>query len=200
MKLCYFRTRYRTAYVRHAQWANLSFVCVSLSLVLSGTAHAQIEEYDVKAAFLYKFGLFIKWPDSAFRSADSRVSLCIGGEDPFGETLDKVVAKEQINGRQIVIRRLKIVDPNPPCHILFVGGSEDQSRAEILEMVRGSAVLTVVDTPRHPSEAGIINFVIADQRVRFNIDDEAAAQNGLIISSKLSSLALNVKMRAANGE
>ncbi len=176
-----------------------TFAVASMALALT-TAYAQIDEYAVKAAFLYKFGLFVEWPSSAFASPSSPVNLCIVGEDPFGETLDRVVADEQIKGRSIVVRRLKTVERNPACHILYVGGSEQQSPAEILETVRGSPVLTVADAPHNKSETAIINFVIEDNRVRFNIDDAAAAQNGLAISSKLSSLALNVKLRATNGD
>jgi hypothetical protein len=46
-----------------------------------------------------------------------------------------------------------------------------------------------------PSGTGMINFVIKDNRVRFTVDDEAAAQNGLAISSKLLGVALAVKPR-----
>ena len=176
-----------------------TFAVASMALTLT-TAYAQLDEYAIKAAFLYKFGLFVEWPSAAFSSPTSPVNLCIVGEDPFGETLDRVVADEQINGRSIVVHRLKTVEHNPACHILYVGGSEEQSQAEILETVRGNPVLTVADAPHSTSETAIINFVIEDNRVRFNIDDAAAEQNGLAISSKLSSLALNVKLRASNGE
>ena len=67
-----------------------------------------------------------------------------------------------------------------------------------METVHGSNVLTVSDTGG-AGETGIIDFVIVNNRVRFNIDDEAAAQNGLVISSKLMSLALNVKRRTSQG-
>lgn len=67
----------------------------------------------------------------------------------------------------------------------------------MLEAVQGKNVLTISDESSNPSEAGIIKFVVQDDRVRFEIDNEAAAQNGLVISSKLLSLALNVKQRAS---
>jgi len=171
---------------------------MALALAAINTAHAQVEEYAVKAAFLYKFGLFVEWPNSAFSSPASPVNLCIVGEDPFGKSLVTVVAGAQVNGHNVVIRRLQKVGRNPSCHILYVGGSGEQSRAQIIETVRGSNVLTVSDGRGSGSDSGIINFVIADNRVRFDIDVEAAAQNGLVISSKLLSLALNVKRRDSN--
>lgn len=182
---------------RQANIARVSLALAGITLAL-GTAYAQIEEYAVKAAYLYKFGLFVEWPNSAFATPTSPVNLCIAGEDPFGQTLDRLVADEKIKGRSIVVRRLKTVARNPACHILYAGGSAEQDPAEMLDTVRGSPVLTVTDSSPVLAQNAIINFVIADNRVRFNIDDAAAAQNGLTISSKLSSLALNVKLRASN--
>jgi hypothetical protein len=123
--------------------------------------------------------------------------LCIVGADPFGKSLDAIVTGQQINGREVVIRRLNKVERNPPCHILYAGGSEEQSEVEIIAAVRGSPVLTVSDGLN--SSLSIINFVIADNRVRFNIDEEEAAQNELLISSQLMKLALNVKRRSKEG-
>lgn len=160
-------------------------------------AQEQAQEYALKAALLSKFGLYVEWPGSAFSSAASPINLCIAGEDPFGEALDKVAAGELINNRKVVSRRLKTVGRDSGCHILYIGDSDAQSLEQIIEAVRGGNVLTVTDDDGSGSATGIIEFVIKDNRVRFNIDDEAAAQNGLVISSKLLSLALNVKRRTS---
>jgi hypothetical protein len=173
---------------------------LSTCMLLAPAARAQIDEYAVKAAFLYKFGLFVEWRDSAFPSPSSPVNLCIVGEDPFGKSLDAVVAGAQVKGRNVVIRRLQTVGRNTSCHILYAGGSEEQSKAQIIETVRGSNVLTVSDGEGSELDTAIINFVIADKRVRFDIDDEAAAENKMLISSQLMSLALNVKRRTPKEE
>ena len=180
-----------------AELAALLFCGIALTPGVIATAHAQVQEYALKAAFLYKFGFFVEWPSSAFSSPASPVNLCIAGQDPFGESLDEAVAGERISGRNVVIRRLKTAGRDSGCHILYIGGSDAQSGSQIIEAVRGSSVLTVSDTRGSGSSAGIIDFVISGNRVRFDIDDEAAAQNGLVISSKLMSLALNVKRRTS---
>ncbi|HEY8097093.1 MAG TPA: YfiR family protein [Methylophilaceae bacterium] len=155
-------------------------------------------EYGVKAAFLYKFGSYVEWPAAAFSSATSPFNLClVGGDSQFGSTLDKVVGSNRINGRSVVIRRLKTAEKDSGCHILYIDGSEAQHSAQIIEVVRGSSVLTVGNAGGTGS--AIIDFVIVDNRVRFDIDDEAAAQKGLVISSKLMSLALNVRRRTTQG-
>jgi hypothetical protein len=149
-------------------------------------------EYAVKATYLYKFAAYVDWPSSAFATPGSPLSLCIAGDDPFGASLDSAVRDQRVAGRPLVVRRLKSVARDSDCQILFVGGA-DPLRAQLLAALRGSAVLTVTDRHESGGSAGIIDFVMRDNRVRFDIDEAAATRNGLGISSKLLKLALNLR-------
>lgn len=191
-----------TRFNPHTDRAALALIGMAMIPGIIGPAHAQAQaqESALKAALLSKFGLYVEWPRSAFSSPTSPINLCVAGEDPFGESLDKVVADELINDRKVVSRRLKMVERDSGCHILYIGDSDAQRVEQIIEAVRGGSVLTISDADGSRSGAGIIEFVIKDNRVRFDIDDEAAAQNGLVISSKLLSLALNVKRRSSSKE
>lgn len=177
-----------------AQAAILAALCMALAPGMAVAADAESLEYAVKAAYLYKFGFFVTWPSTAFASPSSAINLCVVGEDPLGATLDATVSGQRVGGHPVVIRRLNTIGRDSGCHILFVGGSDTQRTSQTLVAVRGSGVLTVTDA-QGPGAMGIVNFVIKDNRVRFDIDENAAAQNGLIISSKLLSLALNVKQK-----
>lgn len=168
----------------------LSF-CVALSAPPAGAAEGSSLEYAVKAAYLYKFGLYVDWPPSAFASPDAALNLCIVGTDPFGTTLDEAVRNQVINGRPIVIRRLNTGAPASGCHIMYLGAGDILRTTQNPEPMQSKGVLTVSDK----AGVGIISFVIRDNRVRFDIDEEAAAQSGINISSKLLDLALNVKPR-----
>lgn len=153
-------------------------------------------EHSVKAAFLYKFGSYVEWPSTAFATPSSPLNVCvIGSADSFISTLEKVVSTENINGRNVAVRPVKSAPKDNSCQVLYIDASENSRVAEITESVRGTSVLTV----SNEGASGIIDFVIVNNRVRFNIDDEAAAQNGLVISSKLLSVALKVKKRTSKG-
>lgn len=156
-------------------------------------------EYDVKAAYLSKFGNFIAWPPSAFASTESAVNLCIAGKDPFGSSLETAVAGHRIGDRPIVVRHLAEISGNPGCQILFVGGSDPRSIAQILTKAAGAGVLTVADSASSDDVPSIIRFVIRDDHVRFAIDDDAASRNGIAVSSKLLSLAFSVTPRKPAG-
>jgi hypothetical protein len=153
-------------------------------------------EYAVKATYLYKFAAFVDWPSTAFASPTSPINVCVALYDPFGGLLDQAAAGQRVGERPIVVRRLAAVEPRSGCHILYLGaGAGVEAVAEALVAARGTPVLTVTDGERDPRAAGIVNFVIENNRVRFEIDDRAAAENGLTISSKLLSLAVFVRPR-----
>jgi hypothetical protein len=149
-------------------------------------------EYAVKAAYLCKLGNFVEWPPSTFPSSTSAVNLCVAGMDPFGANLDVVTAGQRIGARPIVVRHLTSVTRDSDCQILFVGGSDPKIIGRILDTVRGGSVLTVTDAPTTGETPGIIRFVIHDDHVRMVIDGRAASLNGIVISSKLLSVALSV--------
>lgn len=180
----------------HRLCARAAIVAIAVgTMALAPGAPADTSlEYAVKAAYLSKFGIFVDWPKTAFDTPQSPVVLCIAGNDPFDGTLDKVVEGQRIGERPLVVRRMKTVTRNSGCDILFAGGSDEQPIEQALAAVNGTGVLTVTDAAGGP-HAGIVDFVVENNRVRFNIDDRAAAQNGITISSHLLSLALSVRPR-----
>jgi hypothetical protein len=145
-------------------------------------------EYAVKATFLYKFASFVEWPAGAFAHESAPFDLCVVGTDPFGgRILEKAVAGQHVGRHPIVLRRLAKAAPSD-CHAMLVSGP---GTADALNAVRGTPTLTVTDAA-FDKTAGIIHFVIVDDRVSFDIDNVAAARNHLVISSKLLALARRV--------
>ena len=170
--------------------------CLCLALSLTGwRAQAQESgvETAVKATYLYKFPPFIEWPAAA---PSAIFTICVIGTDPLGRILDAAVAGQQVKGRPIVVRRVSAVADYAGCQLAYVTGSEAQSVPVILAALRGRPVVTVTDGARDGQSKGMLNFVVVDNRVRFEIDDRAASAAGLAISSKLLSLAVN--FRAGN--
>jgi hypothetical protein len=171
-------------------------VAASLVLLPATAARAQAGlELAVKAAYLLKFPLFVDWPRPAPGAAATPFLLCIIGEDPFGGVLDEAAAGQRVGGRPVVVRRLLVLVRNSGCDMVYATGSPAQPVAAALDAVRGTPVLTVTDSARYGGPSGIVNFVLVNNRVRFEIDDAAAAANGLAVSSKLLSLAVAVRPR-----
>jgi hypothetical protein len=173
-----------------------AWVAACLVLVPASAVRAQGSlELAVKAAYLLKFPLFVEWPRPASSAAATPFLLCVVGEDPFRGLLDEAASGQRVGGRPVVLRRLAWIVRESGCDMAYLTGSPAQSAAAALDAVRGTPVLTVTDAERYGGRTGIVNFIVQNNRVRFEIDDAAAAASGLVISSKLLSLAVAVRPR-----
>jgi hypothetical protein len=170
-------------------------------VVMAGMAHwtpagadAPLE-YAVKAAYLPKFIPFITWPESTFVSPGAPVNICVLGADPFGGKLDQEAGSLRAGERPVAVRHLAEPDPEASCQLLFMGSGTDPAVVEgTLDAMKGKPVVTVTDSGLKAH--GVISFLIDANHVRFDIDDAAAAQSGLVISSKLLGLAHAVRQRS----
>jgi hypothetical protein len=163
-----------------------------LSLLIGHGSAVQAEdrpvsEYSIKAAYLYNLSGFVSWPEPGPQHNDE-FRLCVLGNDPFGEVLDTLSGKP-VHGRSLKVRRLTAAATIDTCHLVYISESEIERYAILLGMIRSRPVLTVSDIDGFALHGGIIRFKLVDNRVRLEINPEAAERAGLKISSKLLSLA-----------
>jgi hypothetical protein len=159
-----------------------------------GRAQEASLEYPIKATFLVRFASYVTWPDNAFIATRSPLRICVIGEDPFGALLDDLTREEQIGGRSIVVLRLPVLERGSGCHVAYVGRIADRRVGDMMAAVRGEPVLFVTDSA-NTAERGAIHFAVAGDRVRFHVDERAAAQNELALSSRLLDVAMSVQRR-----
>ena len=150
------------------------------------------QEYQVKAAFLYKFASFVEWPGDAFSQTGGTFVMAVVGDDPFGSKLEKTVNGKTIGGRKILVRRFKRAGDMKACHILFISRSEAGRIPQILDRLGKSSTLTVSDTGQFLQRGGMINFIIDDKKVKFEVNPDAAERTKLKISSKLLAIAIRI--------
>jgi len=149
-------------------------------------------EYQVKAAFLYNFAKFVEWPDTAFTSNSAPLNICILGNNPFNASLDDIRDKT-VRGRPLSIRMNPDIDKLNQCHILFISASEKNQLSYIIQRLNNASVLTVADMEGFTSAGGMINLVMQDNKVSFDINLKSARLAGLKISSRLLKLANTVR-------
>ena len=149
-----------------------------------GAGGKSTHEYDLKATFLFHFAQFVEWPSETLPDK-APFTIGIFGNDPFGKSLDEIVANETIEGHKLVIRRFQTVSQIDSCQILFIAPSEASRLDQLLSHLNRRSVLTVGDTRDFALRSGIIGFVISDKRLRLVINLAAANAAKLTISSKL---------------
>jgi hypothetical protein len=114
------------------------------------------------------------------------------GDDPFGAALDNALAGENIGGAALVPRRILQGDDTANCRILFISSSEDHRLKGVLEKL-GRGILTVGDMTDFTKRGGMIQFVLEGNRVRFEINLDAAKRAGLNPGSELLRVATTIR-------
>jgi len=189
----YFRGCHRRARRR------LSVAAISLGLLLTlvgpATMAAAPTEYQLKAAFVFNFAKFVEWSASAFRTAQTSITICIFGEDRFGGDLDELVKGQSIGGRSLAVRRIAQAPRGDACQVLFVSSGDPSQAQELLHAVANLPILTVSEDDEASRRGYIIQLLLEDNKIRFAIDLESAERAGIKISSKLLKLAKRIHER-----
>ncbi len=176
---------------------SLIVICVLLASAIAfwGEAHGQGDasslERAVKAAFLYKFAEYVEWPDTAFPRSDTPVIIGVMGDDRLADDLVQVIGQRTMNGRGFEVRRLPGDDPPADIHILFISRAKQAALRK--SGLQSPPVLVVTDISGAATQGSTINFVVVEERVRFEVFLDDAERRGLKLSSRLLTVAQNVR-------
>ncbi len=176
----------------HAAWLAFLVLCC---LPARPAEDVQLSEYQVKAALLLNFVRYSEWPASAFAGDRSPYVVGVVGRDPFGRDLERAFEGKSVKGRPFLLKRVSSDQEMRECHLLFVSSSERRRLRDLPERLKGSPVLTVGESAEFLDQGGVINFLIKDGSVRFEINPEAAQAARLKLDANLLKVAVSVRRK-----
>jgi hypothetical protein len=148
-------------------------------------------EPQVKAAFIYNFAQFVQWPTAP--QTPGAVTVCLLGTSALGNFLSALSGRP-VGGATLRVRT--VAGDQPFCNILVIPDGEADQLPAALEKSRGGHVLIVGETPGLAERGAAINLFLEQNRVRFEVNIDAANRAGLAISSQLLRLARIVHDRS----
>jgi hypothetical protein len=175
--------------------ALLAFIVVAPLLGLATSVDAQTLSLErrVKAAFLYKFASYASWPAEAFPAPDTPLRIGIAGDNVLAAELERMVSGRTSGGRPVTVVAFGPKDLPTNVHIAFRSASATGSLEEWIQMARVAPALVVTETPGALRAGSMINFLVQDGRVRFEIAAHSAEDVGITLSSRLLSVAQSVE-------
>jgi len=175
---------YLTHWIKHSFMVSHILLIVSLGLFSFQTADP-LNEYKLKAVFIYNFTHFVEWPQHTLQQNNSPFVIGILGKDPFGNYLIETIQNEKLRDHPLIMRQFKDVDEIDSCHILFIDEPEENKMDEILSKLKGKSVLTVGDRAGFAENGGMIQLLTVDNKIRIQVNLNACKSAGLNVSSKL---------------
>lgn len=160
-----------------------------LACLVPQPALPEVSDIQVKAAFIYNFAKYTRWPQDAGSGRPDAFAIAILGADPFGAVLDDMLRSKTVGGSKVVVRRIARLEDVGDARILYISESEADQLPRILKRVEGAALLTVGEISRFAERGGVVQLRTEGNRVRLEINLGAAGRARLKISSELLKLA-----------
>ena len=161
----------------------LSTVWFSLFTAHSANAEPTSSEYAVKVAFIFNFLKFIQWPVGAFRDASEPVSVCVKEKSDLDGPIETLQGKT-VQDRSVQVRRITGGDPQGRCNVVYFG-AQPAGAGDLAQKY----TVTIGDAPHFANAGGIVNFFREGERLRFEINIEAARQADVQFSADMLRLA-----------
>ncbi|MES2606275.1 MAG: YfiR family protein [Pseudomonadota bacterium] len=166
-----------------------------LTLLTAATASAQeaSAEYQLKAAFLFKFPLYVEWPAQTFAASDSPLVFGVMASEPMFIGLQELAEGRTVDGHMVSVQRLQPDAALTSVHVLFIGSEFGDATPALLQQAVSRAILTVTEASTPVPADSMINFNVSEDRVRFDIATAPARAAGLTLSSRLLQVAQTVR-------
>jgi hypothetical protein len=177
----------------------IAVLLLALATASGALAQSATSERQVKAAFLYRFTEYVQWPEEAFARREAPLVIGIVADDGVSADLAGVAAGRTVRGRPVQVRVLKDGEPLSGIHVLFIGQGANARLSQLIKSVSGP-VLVVTEAEDGLARGSIINFVISDRRVRFEIALAPAAARSITLGAGLLSVAMNVRKDTRNAD
>lgn len=169
---------------------NKIIVCVLL-VSFNSSSNKEIEEYNAKALFIYNFTKYIEWSNS---DEFENFTIAVYRKCDIIEPLKELANSKKIQNKKINISVIKGYDQELNCQVLFLPEFVSiESYINILKKLNRKNSLIISENKKLFQRGTMINFLIVDDKIKFEINMKSIESAGLKISSQLLKLATSVK-------
>jgi hypothetical protein len=182
-------------YIRRA--LVLSILALCMTWVNSTNAHAdpgstppRIEQYQVKAVYLYNFLNFVSWPvpQTTSEQPNSKI-IGVLGESPLNNALNNLAARlakrNKTKLKLIFYGKYEAGQDFKACNILFLNKSVKDNFIKIIAQLDHAPILTVSDSKDFIAAGGMVSMFEVQDRIRYSINRKAVIAAGLEAKSQL---------------
>jgi hypothetical protein len=165
------------------------FFLTILAIISTSIVFGQTGIPKAQSMFIYNFSRLIEWPAS-YKSGDFVIGV-LGNSTVFNE-LQTFTASKKVGTQNISVEKFSDPSEITNCHILFVSFGKSNKMGEILTSIGNSSTLIIGEKNGLTSSGAAINFVIQQDKLKFEMNVDHATKNGLKVSSSLQNMAILV--------
>ena len=173
-------------------WLLRAALTVSLPILILGTCARAEEasENQVKAAYLFNFAKSAQWPSALLAEGTAPLIIGVfGGDDEFVDILKGMVAEKTIGSHPIAVKHLNARGDLKRCQMIFFRASERRATRATIASLNSGNLLLVGEDPAFLRDGGMINLILNNGKIQFEIGHDALDRSAIQFSSKFLSLA-----------
>lgn len=143
----------------------------------------------IKATFIYNFTKYIDWPDNY---KEGNFVIGVLGTTPFYNELTSLLSTKTVGNQRFELKSFTGVNSiNGTCHLLFIPSEYSSLLPEALKKVKHSCTLIITEKSGLIRQGSAINFIVENNKQRFELNKENIQKYKLKVSSSLMALAAN---------
>jgi len=154
---------------------------------LSAQQNAE-QEANLKAAFIYNFTKYIDW--GSYEHGNDFI-IAVAGESPITQSLQEIARTSRVDDKIMIIKKVARPSDIDDCNILFIT-KECRYPLDFLLKKAGPGVLTISEEDGFAERGTAFNFVILNDRLKFEANLKAISSAGLKAGAQLLKLAIIV--------
>jgi hypothetical protein len=151
----------------------------------------QPSTYDVnakiKAVFLYNFTRYFEWPEK--KKADNFVIYVVGKNDNLISELKGLAKSKKVGEQAIEIRNSSTYEPGVTSHIIYFLPDNVKPVSEAASKNRNKGALLVAESPGACRTGASINFIVIENKLKFEYNKNTAVKAGLKTNDDFKALA-----------
>ncbi|MEP7236608.1 MAG: YfiR family protein [Ferruginibacter sp.] len=164
----------------------ISFLLLLSCFIKSSVVAQANQESSLKAVFIYNFTKYIEWDNL---NSENNFIIGIMGSSSVDLPMEAIAKNNLIKNKKIIFKHFSSPEDISYCHILFIPRDFPISIKSVSEKV-DKKVLVIAEKPGASRQGASINFIIVNDKLKFEISQDAMSAAGLKASSQLLKLAI----------
>lgn len=145
----------------------------------------------MKGLYIHNIIKYVEWPDELKLPVTDGISVCVLGEEKV-KTITNALPQKPIRNRAVTVVNFSKGGNPKDCQVLFISNSENWRVKSVLAAMASDPILTIGDDKDFAKTGGMVQFLVEDDRLAFEINFATAQKAGLHVSSQLLQLARKV--------
>ena len=164
-----------------------SILVVALMTLGTSTFAQDKPIHEIYSMMVYNFTKYIQWPD---HDKSGEFVIAVVGSNDMYNTLTTWYGGKPKGNKTYIIKKFNTAAEVTDCHLIYIDKSKSNDFAAINDKVKGKGTLVITDKNGLGAKGSGINFKTIDEKLKFELNQQAFESSNLKVSSALSAMAI----------